>query len=178
MWPREKRCRIGAEDLSHSACKAIIWAASEMFNFFVVVLKHWQLDFAKNDTGGEVLFVSHTHDLQGFIYNRLWSSFPFLHLADWPFLSCDTESVHVSGPGRGKKEMREVHPFYLPLLYLLHGWLKPLWPGRAGYWEMQAVQVQSVAYRLGWNAISGQRFCAMCIREQWFCRWKHMTLSS
>lgn len=70
---------------------------------FVVVLKHWQSDFAKM-TQVERFYLYPTYrDLQGFTYNRLWSSFPFLHLADWPFLSCDTESVHVSGPGREKR---------------------------------------------------------------------------
>lgn len=109
-----------------------------MFQFFVVVLKHWQSNFAKNDASGEVLFVSHTHDLQGFIYNRIGSSFPFLQIADWPFLSCDAESVRISEPGREergrkKKEVREEHPFYLPLVYLVHGWLKPLQPDTVGH---------------------------------------------
>lgn len=75
----------------------------------------------------QILFVSHTHDLQGFIYNRIRSSFPFLDVADWPFLSCDIESIRVSEPGREEegveKEVREGHPFYLPLVYLFSAWL-------------------------------------------------------
>lgn len=33
--------------------------------------------------------------------------------------------------GEGKKEIK-VHSFYLPLVCLVHGWLKPLQPGTAG----------------------------------------------
>lgn len=98
-----------------------------MFQFFVVVLKHWQSNFAKNDASGEVLFVSHTHDLQGFIYNRIGSSFPFLQIADWPFLSCDAESVRISEPGReerGRKKKRgERRTSFLSSPGILSAWL-------------------------------------------------------
>lgn len=39
----------------------------------------------------------------------------------------------VGGEGKEKKEVREVHPFYLSLVYLVHGWLKPLQPDTVGH---------------------------------------------
>lgn len=67
---------------------------------FCCVLKHWRLDFVKDDTSGEVLFESHPHDLQGFIYSRKWSRFSFFAYHRLAFLSCDARSVHFSEPGR------------------------------------------------------------------------------
>lgn len=83
---------------------------------FCCVLKHWRLDFVKDDTSGEVLFESHPHDLQGFIHSRKWSRFSFLHITGWPsYLVMQGVYVFQSlgGKSRGSRK-REVHPFYLP----------------------------------------------------------------
>lgn len=60
-----------------------------------------------------------------FAYHRL----AFLVMG---YRECTQFRACGGGKGKEKDEVREVHPFYLPLVYLVRGWLKSPQPDIAG----------------------------------------------
>lgn len=80
----ERRGGESEQKIYHIQPARLLFQLPQKCLSFCCALKHWHLDFVKDGTSGEVLFEYHPHDLRGFIHNRIWSCFSFLHITDWP----------------------------------------------------------------------------------------------